>query len=89
MAKRLLNAATAAWKVVGLSDLEGNSDDEETIESKDSVNGQSWPEKYDDASSTVKNQTKSAENKLPVSSGEKSVSEDCSEYDRADFMAGS
>ena len=63
------------------SDLEDNSNDEEIIGSEDSVEGQSSPERYDDASSIVRNQTTSADDELTVRSGKDSDSEDSSEHD--------
>ena len=71
------------------SDLKDNSDDGKIIESKDSVDGQSSPERFDDASSIVKNQTTSADDELTVSSGEESDSKDSSEHDSNDLMARS
>ena len=71
------------------SDLEDHSDYEEIIESEDSVDGQSSPEKCDDASSIVRNQTTNADNKLTVGSGEESDSEDSSEHDNDDHTARS
>ena len=72
MARRLLDAATAAGKCsnsywmqqqpLSWSDLEDNSDDEEIID------------RYNDASSIVRNQTASADDELTVSSGKESDS---------------
>ena len=70
------------------SDLEDNSDDEEIIESEDSVDGQSSPQRHDDAS-IVSIQTISADDEFTVSSGEKSDSEDSSEHDSDDLAARS
>ena len=66
MARRLLDAATAAGKVEAWSDLEHNFDDEETIASKISDYNQSLPEKYHDVFSTAHKQTTSAEDEVTV-----------------------
>ena len=55
------------------SDLEDNSDDAEIIESEDSVDGQSSSERCDDASSIVRNQATSADDKLTVGVGKKVI----------------
>ena len=51
------------------------------------MDGQSSPERCDDASSTVKNQITSADDELTVGSGEKSDSEDFSKHDSDDLAA--
>ena len=53
------------------------------------MDGQSSPERCDDASSIVRNQTTSADDELTVSSGEESDSEDSSEHDSNDLTARS
>ena len=53
------------------------------------MDGQSSPERCDDASSVVRNQTTSAGDELTVGSGEESDSEDSSEHDRDDLTARS
>ena len=62
---------------------------QDIIESEDSVNGQLSPEKCNDASSIVRNQTTSADDKFTVGSGEESNSEDSSEHDSDDLTARS
>ena len=69
------------------SGLENNSDNEEIIDSEDFGNGQSSPERCDDASFIVKNQSKSADDQLTVGSGKESDSGDSSEHDSDDFTA--
>ena len=51
------------------------------------MDGQSSPERCDDASSIVINQTTSADDELTVGSGEESDSEDSSEHDSDDLTA--
>ena len=53
------------------------------------MDGQSSPERCDDASSIVRNQTASADDELTVGSGEESDSEDFSEHDSNDLTARS
>ena len=53
------------------------------------MDGQSSPERCDDASSIVRNQTTCADDKLSVGSGEESDSEDSSEHDSDDITARS
>ena len=53
------------------------------------MDGQSSPERCDDASSIVRNHTTSADDELTVGSGEKSDSEDYSEHDSDDLAARS
>ena len=53
------------------------------------MDGQSSPERFDDAFSIVKNQTLSADDELTVGSGEESDSEDSSEYESDDLAATS
>ena len=53
------------------------------------MDSQSSPERYDDASFIVRNQTTSADNELTVSSGEESESEDSSEHDGDDLTVRS
>ena len=53
------------------------------------MDGQSSPERCDDASSIVRNHTTSADDELTVGSGEKSDSEDSSEHDSDDLAARS
>ena len=53
------------------------------------MDGQSSPERCDDASSIVRNQTTSADDELTVSSGEESDSEHSSEHDSNDLTARS
>ena len=55
------------------------------IESEDSVDGQSSPERCDDASSVVRNQTTSTDDELTVGSGKETDSEDSSEHDSDDL----
>ena len=82
--------SNSRWKSgTSWSDLEDNSDYEEIIESEDSEDGQSSPEKCDDVSSIVRNQTTNADNELTVSSGEESNSENSSEHDNDDHTARS
>ena len=71
------------------SNLADNSDDEEIIEREDSVDGQSSPERCDDASSIIRNQTTSTDDDVTVSSGEEGDSEDSSEHDSDDLTARS
>ena len=53
------------------------------------MDGQSSPERCDDVSSIVRNQTTSADDELTVSSGKESDSEDSSEHDSDDLTARS
>ena len=53
------------------------------------MDGQSSPERCNDASSIVRNQTTSAYDELTVGSGEESDSEDSSEHDSDDLTARS
>ena len=53
------------------------------------MDGQSSPERCDDASSIVRNQTTSADNELTVGSEEESDSEDFFEHDSNDLTARS
>ena len=53
------------------------------------MEGQSSPERCDDASSIVRNQTTSADDELTVRSGKDSDSEDSSEHDNDDLTARS
>ena len=53
------------------------------------MDGQSSPERCEDASSIVRNQTTSADDELTVGSGEESDSEDFSEHDSNDLTARS
>ena len=53
------------------------------------MDGQSSPERCDDASSIVRNQTTSADDELTVGSEEESDSEDFSEHDSNDLTARS
>ena len=53
------------------------------------MDGQSSPERCDDASSIVINQTTSADDELTVGSEEESDSEDSSEHDSDDLTARS
>ena len=87
---KAIGCSNSCWKRgTSWSDLEDNSDDGEIIESEDSVDGQSSPEKCDDASSIVRNQTTDADNELTVGSGEESDSKDSSEHDNDDLTARS
>ena len=53
------------------------------------MDGQSSPERCDNASSIVRNQTTSADDELTVGSGEESDSKDSSEHDSDDLTARS
>ena len=53
------------------------------------MDGQSSLQRFDDASSVVKNQTTSADDELTVGSGEESDSEDSSEHDSDDLTGRS
>ena len=53
------------------------------------MDGQSSPERCDDASSIVRNQTTRADDELTVGSGEESDSKDSSEHDSDDFTVRS
>ena len=53
------------------------------------MEGQSSTDRYDDASSIVRNQITHADNELAVHSGEDSDSEDSSEHDSDDLTARS
>ena len=80
--KKATGCSNSRWQSgTSWSDLEDKSDDGEIIESEDSVDGQSSPERCDDASSIVRNQTTSADDELTVGSGKESDSEDSSEHD--------
>ena len=88
--KKATGCSNSRWESgTNWSHLEDNSDDEEIIESEDSVDGQSSPERFDDASFIGKNQTTSADDKLTLGSGEESDSEDSSEHDSNDLTARS
>ena len=88
--KKATGCSNSRWESgTNWSHLEDNSDDEEIIESEDSVDGQSSPERCYDASSVVRNQTTSADDELTVGSGEESDSEDSSEHDSDDLRARS
>ena len=88
--KKATGCSISRWESgTSWSDLEDNSDDGEIIESEDSVDGQSSPERFDDASSIVKNQTPSEDHELTVDSEEESDSEDFSIHDSNDLAARS
>ena len=88
--KKATGCSISRWESgTSWSDLKDNFDDGEIIESEDAVDGQSSLEIFDDASSIVKNQTTSADDKLTVGSGEESDSEDSSEHDSDDLTARS
>ena len=88
--KKAIGCSNSRWESgTSWPDLEDNSDNGEIIESEDSVDGQSLPERWDDASSIDRNQTTSADDELTVGSGEESDSEDSSEHDSDDLTARS
>ena len=88
--KKATGCSISRWESgTSRSDLEDNSDNGEIIESEDFVDGQSSPERCDDASSIVRNQTTSADDELTVGSEEESDSEDFSEHDSNDLTARS
>ena len=88
--KKVTGCSNSHWESgTSWSDLEDNSNDEEIIESEDSVDGQSSPEKCDDASFIVRNQTTSADDELTVGSGKENDSEDSSKHDSDDLTARS
>ena len=88
--KKATGCSISRWESgTSWSDLEDNSDDGEIIENENFVDGQSSPERCDDAFSTVRNQTTSADDELIVGSKEESDSEDFSEHDSNDLTARS
>ena len=65
--KKATGCSNSRWESgTSWSNLEDHSNDKEIIASEDSVDGPSSPERYDDASSIVRNQTTSADDKLIV-----------------------